>query len=70
MSGDMMTVREVGEFFGGSGKPLDPSTIYRWVRQGRLPRPLKIGPGGRSGTRRWRRADLVKLLHKMNEGES
>ena len=39
---DLWDRREVCRFFGGS-KPLDPATIYRGIRQGRFPLPVKVG---------------------------
>lgn len=56
--GDMLNIREVGVFFGGKERPLDESTVYRWIRQGKLPRGIRIG--GR--TLRWRKTDLAALL--------
>lgn len=25
--------------------PISPATVWRWVKDGRLPQPFKIGPG-------------------------
>lgn len=58
---DMLSIREVCHFFGGNQKPLDQSTIYRWVRLGKLPKPVRM-----SGTLlRWRRADLLAVMADM-----
>ncbi|MFN4160041.1 MAG: helix-turn-helix transcriptional regulator [Gemmobacter sp.] len=35
------------------------STIWRWVRAGNFPAPLRIG-----GTTRWRRSDLEALISR------
>ncbi|ERS11632.1 hypothetical protein Q672_19220 [Marinobacter sp. EVN1] len=43
------TVDEVSSRYKVSTK-----TIWRWVREGRFPRPVKVGPG----TTRWREEDL------------
>ncbi|NWO07152.1 MAG: helix-turn-helix domain-containing protein [Alteromonadaceae bacterium] len=43
------TVDEVSSRYKVSTK-----TIWRWVREGRFPRPIKVGPG----TTRWREKDL------------
>lgn len=55
---DLLTVREVARFFGGSGKPLDKSTIYRWVRENRLPQPIRIS----RNALRWKRSELQAIL--------
>ena len=34
----------VGRYFGGS-KPLHPATVYREVKDGRIPRPYHPSPG-------------------------
>lgn len=58
---DMLTIREVGHFFGGAQKPIDASTIYRWMRQGKLAPSIRMG----TITRRWRRADCQAALDAM-----
>lgn len=57
---DMLTIREVCHFFGGKERPLDQSTIYRWVRQGKIPPAIRMGDD--STTLRWKRSDLQKAL--------
>lgn len=57
----MLEIREVCQFFGGKRKPLDKTTIYRWVRQGKLAKPLRMGPK----TNRWRLSDCVEALAKV-----
>lgn len=56
-----MGIREVCRFFGGGERPLDQSTIYRWVRAGKLPPAVRMGPL----TLRWRRADCQRTLDEM-----
>ena len=53
---------EVCRLFGGS-KPINPSTLYRGIRQGRYPRPLKVGPG----SSRWIREECESALQRMME---
>ena len=53
----------VCRYFGGS-KPIDPSTLYRGIRQGRYPRPVKVGPGAS----RWLREECEAALQRMVEG--
>ena len=49
---DLLDRRQVCVFFGGN-KPLDPSTLYRVIRLGRYPQPVKVG-----GSSRWLRSEL------------
>jgi predicted DNA-binding transcriptional regulator AlpA len=54
--------KEVCQFFGGT-KPIDASTLYRGIRQGRYPRAVKVGPG----TSRWLRSECEAALKAMVE---
>ncbi|MFP5481151.1 MAG: helix-turn-helix transcriptional regulator [Alphaproteobacteria bacterium] len=47
----LMTAREVAEHFN-----CNVSTIWRWLRQGILPKPVKI-----AGSTRWRRSEIEAL---------
>jgi predicted DNA-binding transcriptional regulator AlpA len=51
-------------YFGGTSKPIDPSTLYRGIRAGRYPRPVKVGPG----SSRWLRYECEAALSSMVEG--
>lgn len=44
-----LTEKEVAVHFNVS-----PDSIRRWIRQGKFPKPLRIG----TGTSRWRRKDI------------
>jgi predicted DNA-binding transcriptional regulator AlpA len=55
--------REVCRYFGGS-RPINPSTLYRGIRQGRFPKPLKVGPG----SSRWLRSECEAALQSMIDG--
>jgi predicted DNA-binding transcriptional regulator AlpA len=57
---ELMNIREVGRFFGGRETPLSPATIWRWVKDGRLPTPIPVG-----GNKRWRRSECLKILDAM-----
>ena len=59
---ELLTLREVALLFGGS-RPLNPSTVWRWVKSGRLPRPVKLG----RGTVRWIRSEVEATLRRMVE---
>ena len=59
---NLLDRREVCRFFGGT-KPLDPATLYRGIRKGRYPAPVKVGPG----SSRWLRAECEAALAQMAE---
>jgi len=60
---NLLDRREVCRFFGGT-KPLDPATLYRGIRKGRYPQPVKVGPG----SSRWLRAECEAALAAMADG--
>jgi predicted DNA-binding transcriptional regulator AlpA len=62
---DLLTLRDVLALFGGS-RPLNPSTLYRGIRLGRYPAPIKIGPG----SSRWLRAECEAVLVTMIDGRA
>jgi predicted DNA-binding transcriptional regulator AlpA len=53
--------RAVCELLGGS-KPINASTLYRGIRQGRFPRPIRVG-----GSSRWLRDECEAVLRGMVE---
>jgi len=63
---DLLTVQEAGELLGGKSSPLHASTIYRMVRSGALPAPVKVSPG----ITRWRRGDLLGALESRGQRTS
>ncbi len=62
---DLLDRREVCKFFGGT-KPIDPATLYRGVRKGRYPAPVKVGPG----SSRWLRSECETALQAMVQGRA
>jgi predicted DNA-binding transcriptional regulator AlpA len=54
---------EACRFFGGT-RPLNHATLYRGIRKGRYPRPVKVGPG----SSRWLREECEAVLRGMVEG--
>jgi prophage regulatory protein len=56
---DLLTCKEVAILFGD----LHQSTVWRWVKSGRLPRPVKLS----GGTSRWLRSELEAVLARMVE---
>jgi predicted DNA-binding transcriptional regulator AlpA len=61
---DLLDRGAVCRFFGGQAKPINPATLYRGIRKGRYPRPVKIGPG----SSRWLRRECEAALQGMVEG--
>lgn len=59
-SEDLVPLTVACELLGGSTSPLNPSTLYRGIKSGRYPAPLKLGPG----TARWRRSELMAVLNR------
>ncbi len=57
---DLVTITVACQLIGGKETPITPSTLYKGVKTGRYPAPLKIGPG----TSRWRRSELVEFLDR------
>jgi predicted DNA-binding transcriptional regulator AlpA len=60
MNAELLTMRDVCALFGGS-RPIDPSTLYRGIRAGRYPSPVKVGPS----SSRWLRAEVEAALAVM-----
>lgn len=56
---ELLDRREVCRFFGGN-RPLDPATLYRGIRKGRFPVPVKVG-----GCSRWLRSECEAALEAM-----
>jgi predicted DNA-binding transcriptional regulator AlpA len=54
---------EVCRLFGGT-KPINPATLYRGIKLGRYPKPIKVGPG----SSRWLRSECEAALRVMVEG--
>ena len=62
---ELLDRRAACAFFGGT-KPIDVATLYRGIRRGRYPRPVKIGPG----SSRWLRSECEAALRVMVEGRA
>jgi predicted DNA-binding transcriptional regulator AlpA/DNA-binding Xre family transcriptional regulator len=61
---ELMTMKEVCAFFGGVSNPINRSTLYRGIKEGRFPAQIKIG----LNTSRWRRKDCEDALRRMELG--
>jgi predicted DNA-binding transcriptional regulator AlpA len=47
-------------FFGGT-RPINPATLYRGVRKGRYPKPVKVG----LGSSRWLLTECKEALDRL-----
>ena len=65
MLAELLDRVEVCRFFGCT-RPLNPATLYRGIRKGRYPAPVKVGPG----SSRWLRAECEAALQAMAEGRA
>jgi predicted DNA-binding transcriptional regulator AlpA len=61
MQVELLDRPETCRFFGGS-RPIDPSTLYRGIRKGLFPRPVKIGPGSSRWLRQECEAAMAALI--------
>jgi predicted DNA-binding transcriptional regulator AlpA len=57
---ELLHLKEVCAFFGGT-RPINPATLYRGIRDGRYPAPIKIG----RNCSRWLRAECEAALQTM-----
>jgi predicted DNA-binding transcriptional regulator AlpA len=64
MSTDLLDRRAVCELLGGS-RPINPSTLYRQIKAGRFPQPIKVG-----GSSRWLRSECEAVLRTLMEARS
>jgi predicted DNA-binding transcriptional regulator AlpA len=62
MQSHLLDKGEVCRYFGGT-KPINPSTLYRNIRKGIYPKPLKVG-----GLSRWLRTECEQVLRSMVDG--
>jgi predicted DNA-binding transcriptional regulator AlpA len=62
---ELLDCAEVCRFFGGN-RPINPATLYRGIRKGRFPKPIKVGPG----SSRWLRDECEAALRIMVEGRA
>ncbi len=61
----MMDVTETCRFFGGANSPLHQTTLYKGIRAGKYPPPIKQGPG----TSRWTLGSCRAALRKIIAGQ-
>jgi prophage regulatory protein len=61
METHLLTKGEVCRYFGN----LNPSTLYRQIKAGKLPRPIHVG-----GSSRWLRSEVEQALQAMVDGRA
>ncbi len=57
---ELFDVKETCRFFGGS-RPINPATLYRGIKVGLYPAPVKLGPG----ISRWLKGECVAAIAKL-----
>jgi predicted DNA-binding transcriptional regulator AlpA len=62
---DLLDKQAVCRMFGGT-KPINTATLYRRIRKGRYPQPVKVGPG----SSRWLRSECEAALQAMVNGRA
>lgn len=63
---DLVNVDVACQIIGGKESPIAPATLYRGIKSGRFPSPLKLGPG----TARWRRSELQAVVDRAAAARS
>lgn len=58
VTNDLITVGAACRLAGGDETPIHPSTLWRWVKAGRISPPVKLG----RNTARYRRSVLLREL--------
>jgi hypothetical protein len=58
---DLIPIGTACRILGGDESPLNPSTVWRWIKAGRISPPLKLSPG----TVRFRRSVLIAERDRM-----
>lgn len=55
---DLVNEGEARRIIGGATTPISRATLWRGIRAGRYPSPLKVGPA----SNRWRRDELIAVI--------
>ena len=55
MTDKLLTSTQVAEML-----EVSPNTVFRWKREGRLPKAIQLGPR----TTRWRESEILKLIEQ------
>lgn len=57
---DLVPITVACQMIGGKDTPITASTLYKGIKTGRFPGPIKLGPG----TSRWRRSEILAFLDR------
>jgi predicted DNA-binding transcriptional regulator AlpA len=55
---ELIPIDQVCKLAGGEDQPLNPATIYRGIKAGIWPKPVRIGPN----TVRWIKAEVISTI--------
>jgi predicted DNA-binding transcriptional regulator AlpA len=58
---ELMEKHEVCRFFGGENRPLNPATLYRGIKLGLYPGPIKVG----ANSARWIKSECEAALARI-----
>jgi predicted DNA-binding transcriptional regulator AlpA len=61
---ELLDVPAACRFIGGTGNPINPSTLWRGVKNGRYSPPIKVG----ANMVRWRKRELRADIERLNAG--
>lgn len=60
-STELVDIEAACRILGGEETPIGTATLWRGIKSGRFPAPLKIAPQ----VRRWKRSELLETLRKF-----
>jgi len=58
---DLMDKDETCRFFGGHNRPINHATLYRGIKAGRYPEPIKVG----ANSSRWIKSECAVALARI-----
>ncbi|HWA00382.1 MAG TPA: AlpA family phage regulatory protein [Caulobacterales bacterium] len=59
---DLVNEGEARAIIGGAKTPISRATLWRGVKSGRYPKPLKVGVS----SNRWKRGELIAVVEKAD----
>lgn len=62
----LLSIDDLCKKVGGESKPVNPSTVYRLVKAGKLPKPIKIAPG----ISRWDEREADESIDRLAEARA
>lgn len=64
---ELMDKDETCRFFGGHMRPINHATLYRGIKEGRYPYPIKVGANSSRWIKSECEAALARLIEKPRE---